>query len=84
MEAFLLALVGKLDPGHIVFLVCGYGAWKLSSGFIDKFGKQTDEISDSLKTISTDCSEMRVDLAVIVARVDDHGRRIDTIERKPS
>jgi len=82
METFLLALIGKLDPSHIVFLVCGYGIWKLATGFIDKFSKHADEISDSLKTISIDCSEMRVDLAVIVSRVNSHEDRINNIERK--
>ena len=82
MEAFLIALVNKLYPSHIVFLVCGYGAWRIAQTFIGKFIDHSDKIADSLSHISTDCSEMRKDLAVIVSRVDDHSRRIDVLEDK--
>lgn len=81
MEQFLLALVNKLDPSHIVFLLCGYGAWKMANTFIGKFIDHTDKISDSLEHISEDCGEMRKDLAVIVSRVNSHENRLNNLER---
>ena len=82
MEATILAIVNKLDPSSLILLLSLFGGWKLVNKSMDKFVEHGDKVTESLGSIATDTSALRVDMATIASRVDGHERRINNLEIK--
>ena len=82
MEATILAIVNKLDPSSLILLLSLLGGWKLLNKAMDKFVEHGGKVTESLSSIATDTSALRVDMSTIASRVDGHERRINNLEIK--